>query len=529
MGLLPKMPVTAEPTKRIIVNFGGYSNNPQIDDGEMREMLNMSSDQYPYLTQRQARGLYSKKYDSVTNIMAWKEKLVIIANNGTELLYNDKHIAFLTMKGEKQIAGVNNKLCIWPDKVYYDITTGAMGNIEATFKATNELITFNNNSLNITSFENNKDFKVGDAVDINYTFNSKDVSITARIEAIAGTQITFPNNTFTDVTAGTPQERTLTLTISRTAPDFDYIMEANNRLWGCKGNTIRSCKLGDPTNWNYYQSTAADSYAVDVGTDGDFTGMANFPSHLVFFKEQCMHKLYGTNKPSSYQITTMACNGMEKGSSRSAIAVDGTLFYKSKIGIMAYTGDRPVYITSSFKYKYNDAVAGTDKLKYYISMRRRGTDLWELFVYDFSKKLWHKEDDVHASCFTALNGRLMYYDADTGNLLYAVTDGTDNIPEDDRMEWSAMFGDFDEMVENKKIYSRLQLRFQMDDDSDVSIYIKIDNQDWQMVSHVRNTRQRSMFLPISPGRCDKFAIKLTGHGKCTIKSLVRNVSEGSGI
>ena len=70
--------------------------------------------------------------------------------------------------------------------------------------------------------------------------------------------------------------------LSRDIPDLDYVMESNNRLWGCRSedNTIYASKLGDPLNWNYFQSLANDSYALDVGSDGEFTGCAAYPPPL---------------------------------------------------------------------------------------------------------------------------------------------------------------------------------------------------------------------------------------------------------
>ena len=72
---------------------------------------------------------------------------------------------------------------------------------------------------------------------------------------------------------------------TRRVPDLDYLTECDNRVWGCSGseNVIYACKLGDPTNWFSYRSTAADSYAVSVGSDGDFTGAATCMGSVLFF------------------------------------------------------------------------------------------------------------------------------------------------------------------------------------------------------------------------------------------------------
>ena len=76
------------------------------------------------------------------------------------------------------------------------------------------------------------------------------------------------------------------LQCERRVPDLDYLTECDNRVWGCSGseNVIYACKLGDPTNWFSYRNTAADSYAVTVGSDGDFTGAAACMGYVLFFQ-----------------------------------------------------------------------------------------------------------------------------------------------------------------------------------------------------------------------------------------------------
>ncbi len=83
--------------------------------------------------------------------------------------------------------------------------------------------------------------------------------------------------------------------LERRVPDLDFVTEQGNRVWGCsrKENSIYACALGDPTNWYSYRGIASDSYAVSVGSDGAFTGAASCLGYLLFFKENCIHKLYG--------------------------------------------------------------------------------------------------------------------------------------------------------------------------------------------------------------------------------------------
>ena len=59
-------------------------------------------------------------------------------------------------------------------------------------------------------------------------------------------------------------------------PDMDYIVESNNRLWGCKYglvdgkvvNEIYASKLGDFRNWRCYMGLSTDSYTLPWSSVG---------------------------------------------------------------------------------------------------------------------------------------------------------------------------------------------------------------------------------------------------------------------
>ena len=64
--------------------------------------------------------------------------------------------------------------------------------------------------------------------------------------------------------------QTAAVTVERTIPDMDFVVEQGNRLWGCKYgiingepvNEIYASKLGDFRNWNSFAGLSTDSYAA---------------------------------------------------------------------------------------------------------------------------------------------------------------------------------------------------------------------------------------------------------------------------
>lgn len=523
--LLPKAKQKVAPGKVQVIEFKGYDCQSLIDDGEMREMKNLTSDEYPCIYPRRQRGLYADTYSQPTSILARKEKLCII--DGRRFYYDGELKGLLNTEGEKQVVAINQKICVWPDKKYYDINTSTFGNLEKTAMAEEGATIFVDAIvLNGTDLSG---FNEGDAVIISGFEVMPENNTSAVIKAIdlEGCKLVFPENSF-QLNASTAEsyEETGTVIVKREVPDLDYVMENNNRLWGCKGNSIYACKLGDPTNWNYFQGVSIDSYAVDVGTDGDFTGCVPYSSHLLFFKENYVHKMYG-NKPASYQLVTASCLGIEAGSNKSAVIVNDVVYYKSREGIMQYAGDLPSLMTYNFgTIRYDNAVGGTDGLKYYVSMRNKMDGKWYMFVYDIARNMWHIEDNTQASCFAFLKDKLLFIDAGA-NKIFSTAYDTEPIPTDKKIEWMAVLGEYDEHQENKKIYSQIDMRLKMEEDSEITISISVDNGDWEHLRHIYTSKKRSVSLPIIPRRCDKFKIKLEGKGYCKIESVSRIVREGT--
>lgn len=74
-----------------------------------------------------------------------------------------------------------------------------------------------------------------------------------------------------------------------------------------------------------------------VGTEGEFTGCIAYSSTVLFWKENCLHKVLGSY-PAQYEIYTYTVPGIQKGSEKSLAVINETLFYKGRNGVYAYSG-----------------------------------------------------------------------------------------------------------------------------------------------------------------------------------------------
>ena len=502
--ILPYLTELSNPSKKYTISFRGLNFGEGYQDGELMDCENLSTEKYPCISQRAARvqvGQYTKP-----QTLHAKDGLIVI--DGTQVFYNGTKVGDVT-EGRKQTATIGNYVVIFPDKVYYNVAENKFGNMEETFTGTGLVFTHNT----ITTTEGTFNFRVGDAVQITgcaTSVNNKEPILTG----VSSNVLTFKDNTFTATAeAGTVK-------IQRRVPDLDFICESNYRLWGTKGNTIFSSKFSDPLNFFVFDALANDSYNIDVGSDGEFTGCIPFSSHICFFKENTLHKLYGT-KPSNFQIVTANIYGVQSGCERSMCIVNEQLLYKGVDGVYAYTGGVPELISSKFGTKrYSEAVAACDGERYYISMKQN--DKWHMFVFDVLKNIWLREDDTHAYDMVFADGYVHYID-ETG-VLYKI----DRTADRKDVEWSATFCPFNETVNEKKGYSKFHLRIDMAAGAWLKVDIKTDGDtQWREVYKTHNEKARTISVPIIPTRCDSVSVRIHGKGECTVKAFIREFTTGS--
>lgn len=565
-------------SRSMVSDFKGYNHNLVIGDSELYDTTNMTLDFYPALSPRAKRGkvltfagtpygLISKEY------LAWVD--------GTGFYYNNV-LKGMVAASEKKMVVMGAYILIFPDKKYYNTETGVFGDLENTVVAAGTK-TFTLSKADGTSYAGytvaatapaspadgalwlntsltpntlnqwsesmsmwtpvattfvkiagtgiGTGFKEGDGVTISGCTDN-DFNVSTIIKAYAADYIVIPG--ILDVTF----TQTADLTVKRAVPDMDYVTQLDNRCWGCSStkHEIYSCKLGDPFNWNVFAGIASDSYAVTVGSEGDFTGAIAHLGYVLFFKENCIHKIYGT-KPANFQITTSEVRGVEKGSEKSLVIVNETLYYKSRNGICAYEGALPSSISDNLgPERYTNAVAGGLGNKYYISMKK-SNGYYDLFVYDEKKGAWIREDGVSVKAFSR-NGNELYF-IKTDGTLWTVTgqrglyDGASTLA--GSTSETSLFSEMEtgiiglNMPDNKYV-SKLQLRLSLDAGTSIDIYVQYDSSGtWVHKQNITASALKSFTLPIIPNRCDHMKIRVCGLGTGSFKvySIAKVVEGGS--
>ncbi len=565
--------------------FLGYNHNLRIGDSEFYDMKNMTSDYYPVLAPRKKRGVY-KDGVRATGIIA-KDKLCYV--DGSVFVIGEDRIEMGLSDSPKDLISMGAYVIIMPDRKYINtVKNGAeyeQGNIDEEHTTTED-VKFTMCTLTGDEYEGatesdkapenpangalwidtsstphtlNKYSAANDRwVSIATTYikvSSKGIGTNlkqydgVKISGITADGITDLNSShalwgckddeiiiigFLDkVTTQTVAQGKIT--ISRKMPIMDFIVESNNRLWGCRYgadedgkvvNEIYASKLGDFRNWNCLMNLSTDSYAVSCGTDGPFTGAITHLGYPLFFKETCVHKVYG-DYPANFRVQDTACRGVQRGSHRSLAIVNEAVFYKSGNAVCAYDGSLPVEMSTALgEIHYGDAIAGAHGNKYYITMK--STDgTYHLFVYDTAKSMWHKEDNLHVDCFCSYMNEMYGIDHDTKHIITMLGSGT---KDSKRVPWMVETGLVGMSMPDMKYISKLLVRMSLEVGTKVEISIQYDSMgDWEQVCQMTVTSLRSFAVPVRPRRCDHFRIRIEGEGEGRIYSITKTIEQGSDV
>lgn len=529
--MLPRMPKDDGIRKSQTIAFGGYNHTLGAKNGQIWDEHNMCSDHYPVMSPRLPRLIDNRPIIRNPNGLHCNDGFFYI--DGSDFYANGDYKGKLRDEYEytfRTMESLGRYIVILPDKMYYDTIDEVLGNIEltVTVNASFEDGTYAEEEAEANTIKAPSGytwgFKAGDAVEISGSSVEAN-NVTIIVREVSGNELRFYPNSFTNAPANS-------LTLSRNMPDMDFLCQNENRLWGCKDDTIYSSKLGDIFNWNVFDGISTDSYAVSVGSAGEFTGCCSFLGYPVFMKEEHIYKVYG-DKPSNFQVMASASLGTAKGCHNSFAIAGETLFYMSRVGIVAYNGGVPSPISEAFgQIHYIDAVGGSDGLRYYVSMRDDTTNVWTLFVYDTRNGIWHKEDYTRILKF-GWNDRLYMLSSD-GRLLFPGTSRRYAASTEQNVVSMVEFADFTEDTQyaanhgaNHKGTSKLQLRLELDEGTDLRISMSFDEGEWIVVSDLHATTKKSFYLPIIPRRSDHFRIRLEGVGMWKLWSLVRESYTGS--
>ena len=572
-------------TQQDVDVFAGYNHNVRINENEFYDMKNLTSDLAPVISPRKPRGLYAQGLN-VQGMIA-KDSLCYV--DGGDIIINNYRIEMgLSTAAEdcpKQMVPMGSYVIILPDKKYFntaDFTDYGAIEAEVTTASAVSFIPCKLDGTELTptyiqdevpDAPKNMDYWVDTSTDphslkqySSYTnlwtgvdttyikirsagigkgFSQYDgVTLSGmpednkQLKAIEGAAILYACEEDAVVVIGmldTSVTITEPVTVARKMPVMDFLIENDNRLWGCRYglnndgqvvNELYSCALGDFRNWNRFLGISTDSYYVSLGSDGQFTGAITHAGQPLFFKENCLHKVYG-QIPSNFSVQTTACRGVQKGSQRSLAIVNEILYYKAKHAVCAYDGSLPAEISTALgEMRYEAAVGAAHNNKYYISMDAADGSGTVLMVYDTAKGLWHKEDDLRARLFCSCRDEL-YCATEDGRILTMLGSGEQA---EIMVPWMLETGILGAGLVQKKYLVKLNIRIVLEPGSTMNIQAQYDSVGpWHDLGFVTGTDLNSFVIPVKPRRCDHLRLRIEAEGNGMIFSIHKTYTVGSDV
>ena len=499
--LLPKLPYTSGASRVPVPGFYGLDRRAGAGNGAICDMTNMVGTDAPVLTSRPKR----KNVRAQTKPHGVFAAGALFEADGTALRRDGVSAGTVT-DTDKVFAALGERVIVFPDKKLWTAADG-LHDLGATYTATG--LVFSDGTYAGVSAEKNSvttagaafPFRVGDGVTIPACAPTGNEAKTAVVREISadGKTLRFYENTF--VENGTVSA---SLTLTRSIPDLDFLCSVDNRVWGCKGDTVCCCKLGDPFNWNVFDGLSTDAWSVETGTPGDFTGCVSFMGYPVFFKADRVFKVYGS-RPQNFELMSSATLGVLPGADKTLTVAGETLYYLSRAGFVRYNGGYPSGVDAALDAKYTGGAAGSDGKRYYVSALRSDS-VREFLVYDPDTGLWIKEDSLAATAFANV-GPALY--AQTANAMLIVGDA----PNGDEANFasSVTFADFDLQTFGSKYPVRLWLR--MENAGAVTVQISYNGGSCETAATIPAATGKAVsYVPVPIRRCDRFRVKLTASG-----------------
>ena len=570
--------------------FTGLDRRPRAYDGSFEAMGNMTGESWPLLCSRNKRGIVAE-LEQPLGMMAM-EKLAWI--DGSTLYYGGEPtpITNLALSADmlpKQMVSMGAYLLVFPDGVYcntvdmsdygsihrlyaspagqpvtfslctlegQDYPRGKMTVSAAepqepetgdywldTSEKSHVLYTWNGEWIAVSSVYVRicaqgigRGLKVQDGVTLSgIQYDGKDAELKAQFDFLNAEHIVQAVEDDWIVISGVIDQNYAQtagcVRADRKAPAMDFVIESNNRLWGCRYgdqdgetvNMIYACALGDFTNWRKFAGTSQDSYFVHLGSDGPFTGAVTHRGTPCFFKENCLHRVYG-EIPANFQLQTAQCDGVNPGSGNTLVSANGVMYYLSAHGVQRFDGLPECVSKALGPGKLRFGAAGAMNGRYYLSVQE-AEDGWSLYVFDTDKGVWHRQDDAHALAFAPLNGD-MYMLCQNGTL--CALNGTAGTEEQDAVTWYAETAEMGYDYPEHQYLSRFLLRMKLDKNAECRFLVQYDSDGiWLERGALRGTGKTSLCLmPIVPRRCQHMKIRLEGSGGIQLFGMARVLSRG---
>ncbi len=555
----PEMKKGAE-KKSLISVFGGLNRGVDTALGELCDMSNLTSDNFPYLSVSadKYKVEFDAKFNRVQGFIPFEElKFTGVADG--KFYYNNSEIpfaySFMTIPKDAKIQLINfaDSIIIMPYLYVFEYKNAEKNNklYPLTPGIYNSYINVDTGGANRSPITVTLDgytktwaelgIKSGDSVVIQTdeeqysqlnVYISKDkydiptnYNTVAEAIVVSATDDTLKINMYDkdgDVMNITDTRHEIidytfkhTLRIFKKYPKFKNACIYANRLWVTSenGETIHASAPGKPGEFTDFSGLSTDSWYTEVGESGMFTGISSFRDGVVVFKENNIYHFYG-DRATNFNIAKKFsnCGCVDE---KSVCETDTAVYFLSNDGVYEYSDGNPENISRKLNLK--NCVSGnafSDGKKYYISLNGEK----RMYVYDRTYGLWHIEGDF-----------LMDSGAEFKNSIYFVsTNEVLKMSDTAGNEWYAILCDITEKTMEQKGINDIFIRAENSENSYIEVYVRTNDGDFKLCGNATEPGEYTFRIPVRFKKGDKYSIKISGKGNAVIKDLERSFYVGGG-
>ncbi len=401
-----------------------------------------------------------------------------------------------------QWAIMGHRVILLPDKVLIDCKTEEILPLEVQ---TEQAVTITENTITLAQ---TAAFAVGDGITLSGCTHEEN-NKTAVVQEIDGKKLTFYANCFTPETG--------TINLSRNMPDLTHLCVHNNRVWGVYDDKICCCKLGDPTNWQVFDGLSTDAYELQIATAGAFTGCASYGTKVLFFKEDCVHKIFG-DKPSNFQQSVGHFDGVQAGCADSLVLDNEVLYWWSRQGLVQYEGGVPICISTAL---------GEDDFTC-TAMAVDGHILWMLLQAAETSQVC--TFDLHSRVLLVQGLSAVTQIYRTLPVCFGTAEGVCTVADtvDSTQPWHMTFNPILREVETCTFPQRITVLVDVPQGSGITVELARDGGDFAQIFTVQASKTyRKLRIPLVTGRCQQVQVRLSGTGDMTLRHIILTSEKGS--
>lgn len=284
-----------------------------------------------------------------------------------------------------------------------------------------------------------------------------------------------------------------------------------------KDKFLRYCAVENIEDWSAPRDAGQE--LVETTKEAYAGGLAAYGGHIIYFKENAMFELYGTD-PVNFSLLCLSrdigCMAQE-----SILEIGGILYFLGTDGIYRYSGGAlpkkisfPVqsYIENMDRTEREKIAAGTDGERYYLSLPQKTGDVQTL-VYDTRVGEWFLEDDVPFFAYATYAGRL--YAAAEDGTVYAFGGG------DEKVEWYRISAPY--IFENSLMqnWHRIYIRAEVEKGAHMTVSLCpwMENDMFRKVGTVTKSGVTALEIPPIMQDAPQMRVKLSGCGDVKVAAV----------